>query len=81
MPVNSLILKLLIYDAIESYFVSTEGLVDRSEGIAKYYDPSCHEQLATDIQHAVPYRGHGRFESREFGYDYIFHAELLQQRD
>jgi len=43
------------YDAIERYFGSTEELVDHiSEGIANYYDPSCHEQLATDIQHAFP---------------------------
>ena len=73
------------YDAIERYFGSTEELVDHiSEGIANYYDPSCHEQLATDIQHAFPalatLQSPEDMEEREFGDDYVFPTELIRER-
>ena len=73
------------YEAIERYFASTEELIDHiSEAIANYYDPECHNKLASNIQHAFPalatLQRSEETEDREFGDDYVFPTELVRER-
>ena len=73
------------YKAIESYFASTEELIDHiSEGITNHYDPDCHMKLAANIQHAYPalatLQSSEDMDDREFGDDYVFPTELVRER-
>ncbi|KAF8520761.1 nucleoporin subcomplex protein binding to Pom34-domain-containing protein [Hysterangium stoloniferum] len=75
----------LSFQMVRRYFTTQEELNDHiSEATANYYDPDCHKQLASEIQHAFPtlatLQGAENTEEREFGDDYVFPTALVRER-